>query len=653
MLQIEAFVLYHATIPEPRVLRLKPGLNVLTGWRNTGKSSLIEIVDYCFGRRTLQVSEGKIRDTVAWFALILRNNGRYVFVARPAPDPGRAGSTEGVFLPLNSAEPPAHDALHNNCLVDQLRSEISAFAGFADTQFIPPDGAGRPTLDLHIGHALPVTMQDEEDIYSKSRLFHRGEEREVMQALRDTFAYMVGAADAEAPILRGQLAALRSELRQINRELDKLESASQEVDERGLTLLVLANEVGLARSPNLDGKPSPLRDILAVLRSALAQDPEAPSAYAPTGEAERLLEQRRELGAQLRAAERDQALLRDFGQDRDAFSVETNEQRARLATLGLLADGDDHDRCPVCDSLLEQSDLDAAQLVGHLRNLELDLEGVSQMEPRTRAALEEAASQVESLTSQIRAVTGALNNLDRQDRSARQAATLAARRARTQGLIEEYMRMTPEDSTVTKGRLNERRTVLEAEIGELEAKVDTALEQERVEGALDLIGADMTTLARELSLEHSDHGQVGLRLAQNTLTITTRDGRTFPLRSIGGGGTRVGYHLAAHLAIHRLLRARDRPTPAFLMLDNPTGPFYPDDVPIGEEPQLAEESDQAIVASMFALIRSVADDLDGALQILVTDHAKFYGEPWFDRALVEDWRHGRGLIPDKWLSSDS
>ncbi len=48
MLQIEAFVLYHTTIPEPRVLRLKPGLNVLTGWRNTGKSSLIEIVDYCF-----------------------------------------------------------------------------------------------------------------------------------------------------------------------------------------------------------------------------------------------------------------------------------------------------------------------------------------------------------------------------------------------------------------------------------------------------------------------------------------------------------------------------------------------------------------------------------------------------------------------------
>jgi hypothetical protein len=649
MLQIEAFVLYHATIPEPRVLRIKPGLNVLTGWRNTGKSSLIEIVDYCFGRKTLQVSEGKIRDTVAWYALILRNDDKYVLAARPAPDPGRAGSTEAMFLPLKSAEPPAREALRNNCLVDQLRSEISSFAGFADTQFIPPEGARRPALDLHIGHALPVTMQDEEDIYSKSRLFHRGEEREVMQALRDTFPYMVGAADAEAPIIRGQLAALRSELRQIDRELDNLESANQELDERGLTLLVLAGEVGLAKSPDLDSEPPAPGDILAALRSAVAQDPEAPSAYAPTGEAERLLERRRQLGVQLRAAERDQALLRDFGHDRDAFSVETNEQRARLATLGLIANGDDHDRCPVCDSVLEEPDQDGAQLVSHLRNLELDLEGVSQMEPRTRAALEEAATNVESLTSQIRAVTGALNDLDRQERSARQAATLAARRARTQGLIEEYLRLLPEDSGATKTRLNERRTVIEAEIEDLEAKVDTELEQERLEGALDLIGADMTTLARELGLEHAEHGQVGLRLTQTTLTITTREGRTFPLRSIGGGGTRVGYHLAAHLAIHRLLRARDRPTPAFLLLDQPTGPFYPDDVPVGEEPQLADESDQAIVDSMFALIRSVADDLDGALQILVTDHAQFYGEPWFDEALVEDWRHGRGLIPEGWL----
>jgi hypothetical protein len=651
VLQIESFVLYHATIMEPRTLRLERGLNIVSGWRNTGKSSLIEIVDYCFGRKTLHVSEGKIREHVAWYGLVLRNDGRYVFVARPAPAQGNAGSTEGMFTPLGSPEPPMRDELQANCLVDQLRSEISSFAGFVDTQFVPPDGARRSVLDLHIGHALPLTMQDEEDIYAKSRLFHRGDERDVMQALRDTFPYIVGAADAEAPILRSRLSALRSELRQIDRELDKLDFASKEVDERGLTLLVLASEVGLAQAPDLDGEPVATGDVLAALRSAAAQDPEAPTVHPPTGRAEQLLELRRELNAQLRTARTDQALLQEFGRARDAFSIETNEQRARLATLNLLPDGDGEDACPVCGSVLDEPDPDMAKLTSQLRSLEAELTGVSQMEPRTRSMLEQSTQLVDRLTQEIRAVSGALADLDHQEQSARRLASLAARRAHTQGLIEEYLRLTPEDSSAVRAKLNERRAVAEAEIDELAPKVDSALEQERLAGALDLIGADATTLARRLELEHAEDGQVGLRLAQHpTLTITTQAGRTFALRAIGGGGTRVGYHLAAHLAIHRLLRKRRRPTPAFLMLDQPTGPFYPDDVPVGEEPQLEKESDQIVVDSIFALIRSVADDLDGDLQILVTDHATFHGEPWFDDALLEDWRHGRGLIPDEWMS---
>jgi hypothetical protein len=647
MLQIEAFVLYHRTIAEPRVLPLKPGLNVLTGWRSTGKSSLIEIVDYCFGRKTLTVSAGKIRQTVAWYGLVLRNDDKFAFSGRPAPTEGHATSSEALFLPLSSAAAPDRSVLRGNCNVEELRSELSAFAGFADTQFSPPESAVRPKLNLHIAHALPVSLQDEEDIDSKSRLFHRGQDREVMQSLRDTFPYMVGAADADAPVLRGRLSELRSEVRRIDRSLDRLASASSETDERGLTLLVLAGEAGLAQSPDLDTEPPAPSDILAALRSAVAQDPEGPTSFPPTGEAERLLDQRRALYEQLRAAQRDEALLRDFGTDRDAFSVETNEQRARLATIGLLGDSDDVSRCPVCDSELEVPDHNAAHFVDQLRSLERDLHGVAEMEPRTRKALEEAASSVASLSEQIRTVTGALNDLERQERQSRQALTLSARRARTQGLIEEFLRSTPQEASTEQAALKERRAVVQAEIEELSAKVDSEVEQEKLDGALAIIGADMTDLARRLRLEHSE-GQVRLRLTQTTLVITTLDGRSFPLQSIGGAGTRVGYHLAAHLAIHRLLRARKRPTPSFLILDHPTGPYYPEEIPEGQEPQLSRESDRAIVEGMFGLIRSVVDDLDGALQVLVTDHATFYGEAWFDDALVEDWRNGSGLIPEEW-----
>jgi predicted nucleic acid-binding Zn-ribbon protein len=647
VIQIEAFVLYHNTRPEPRVLPLQPGLNVLTGWRNTGKSSLIDIVEYCFGGSTLTVSEGKIQRTVAWYGLVLNSHGRFAFSGRPAPTGGYASSSAALFLPLDSAAPPGRDQLKANATVDELRAELSSFAGFADTQFTPPETAARPKLDLHIAHALPVSLQDEEDIDSKSRLFHHGQEREVMQALRDTFPYMVGAAEAETPVLRHRLTELRAAARKIDRELERLSAAGQESDERAMTLLVLAGEVGLAQAPDLDEQPPEPTDVLAALRSAAAQDPEGRSSSPPTGEAERLLERRRGLYEQLRTAQRDEALLRDFGADRDAFSAETNEQRARLATIGLLPTDGDSKRCPVCNQVLDVPDHDAAHLIDQLTILDRELEGVSEMAPRTRKALEQAAATTTSLTDQIRTVTQALGDLEAQGRRNRSIQSLSARRARIQGVIEEYLRTTPRELGSRRENLAEQRATLEAEIEELARQVDSELEQERVDAALSLIGGDMTALARRLHLEHSE-GQVRLRLTQTTLVIDTLDGRSFRLQSIGGAGTRVGYHLAAHLAIHRLLRTRNRPTPAFLILDQPTGPFYPEEVPEGEEPQLTQESDRTIVAEIFHLIRSVAEDLDGALQILVTDHATFYGEDWFDSALVEDWRYGKGLIPDEW-----
>ncbi len=244
-------------------------------------------------------------------------------------------------------------------------------------------------------------------------------------------------------------------------------------------------------------------------------------------------------------------------------------------------------------------------------------------------------------------MNAALRDLADRDHQAAAARSLASRRAYVQGLISEFLRTAGADDSLAEPRLREQIATLTAERDELEGQLDAAAEAERLAGAMNIVGADMTGLARRLELEHSEDGYVRLDLGKMTLVADTLLEGSFPLSGIGGAGTRVGYHLAAHLALHRLLRRRDRPGPAFVLLDHPTGPFYPDDRPEGEEPQLRHEDDRAIVAAMFDLLREVADDLDGALQIIVCDHARF-AEPWFDRVMVENWRDGRGLIPGGW-----
>jgi hypothetical protein len=58
-MQIDALAIYKGD--DRRVLRFKTGqLNVITGWPGTGKSSILEIVEYCLGRTEPTFARGAL-----------------------------------------------------------------------------------------------------------------------------------------------------------------------------------------------------------------------------------------------------------------------------------------------------------------------------------------------------------------------------------------------------------------------------------------------------------------------------------------------------------------------------------------------------------------------------------------------------------------
>jgi hypothetical protein len=66
-----------------RELPLQPGrVNVVTGASKTGKSALVDIVDYCFGASQCRVPEGPIRRCVSWFGVRLQLDKGQAFIAR-------------------------------------------------------------------------------------------------------------------------------------------------------------------------------------------------------------------------------------------------------------------------------------------------------------------------------------------------------------------------------------------------------------------------------------------------------------------------------------------------------------------------------------------------------------------------------------------
>src|SRR5882762_2174322 len=74
-------------------------MNVVTGASKTGKSALVDIVDYCFGSNECRVPVGIIRRAVSWVGLRIQLLEGEAFIARRMPVP-RAVSSEECFVEI-------------------------------------------------------------------------------------------------------------------------------------------------------------------------------------------------------------------------------------------------------------------------------------------------------------------------------------------------------------------------------------------------------------------------------------------------------------------------------------------------------------------------------------------------------------------------
>jgi len=215
--------------------------------------------------------------------------------------------------------------------------------------------------------------------------------------------------------------------------------------------------------------------------------------------------------------------------------------------------------------------------------------------------------------------------------------------ARLCGRIEYFLENV--HAVVEDRTLAMRISRVRAELDELDQALDQEALEKRLITALNLVGRDLTAWATELKLEHGDRN---VRLDRRHLTIVA-DTLTgpLPLSQIGSGENWVGYHVATHLALHKLFRARNRPVPAFLMLDQPSQAHYPRDRDVGEIAGV-DDKDQVAVARLYRLLWDYCDNLVPNMQIIVTDHVDLM-QDWFQSSVRERWRDGIKLVLVPWL----
>lgn len=644
-LQLRAIAIYSPD-GERRDIRFELGrLNIVTGASKTGKSALLDIVDFCWGRDECTIAEGEIRRSVSWFAVLFDNQGEGVFVARKNPGPGGRGD-DHIYFERNVDElPDTTDHFHQNVTSAGLRSHLSQILGIAENIYVPEPGATRVPLSATASQAIFFSLQAQDEIANRRLLFHRQGEQHIPSAIKDTLPYFLGAMEEDYYLKQRRYDEARARLRKLERDWSDLRSLTTSATTATQSLLQDAKRVGLVEPDVFPDGPEALRTVLA--------DAAAPRElqYARNDDAAAdltdLEDRRRLLRGQLIEIREEHAQFAKLERDASEFETEAHEQEARLASIGLLATADGgSDACPLCDSKLAVAVPSVTQIRDSLRGVGLQLKSVRRDTPRVQAhiaQLEKRRTELEDLLKQVqRDITSRIADNERL-RIEQDQFTEQARVAGRIGYYLENVQAVRDDNGIKLAVARAR-----AEVAELEKALDPEALNERIATALSLVGRDLTGYAQALQLEH---GNNPLRLDRKNLTVVAdTDEGALALSQIGSGENWVGYHVAAHLALHRLFRARKRPVPALLMLDQPSQAHYPPDRDVGML-DASEDEDQAAVARLYLELHNYCSALAGAMQIIVTDHVELL-EPWFREDTVERWRDGIKLVPLTWLRGD-
>ena len=619
-------------------------LNIVTGASKTGKSALLDIVDYCWGRAECTVAEGKIRKGASWFAVHFDKDGEGILIARKNPGPAGRTSDEIYFARGVDELPDDTSTFQKNITGDGLKKQLSATLGISENIHVPEEGSTRQPLEASSRHAILFCLQAQDEIANRRLLFHRQGEQFFPQAIRDALPYFLGAVDEDHFLALKRYQDAKTRLRRLEREYSEVQAITRDASNAARGLFLEARRAGLLRP---DAQAEDASGVLALLREATTPQQ---MAFSPVDDPEADLtaldERRRFLLRQLQDLREEIADVERLSRESSEFETEAREQEARLASIGLIADAgeDTGETCPLCESHLAVPVPTVSEIRASLAHVQTQLRSVHRDMPRLQERLAGLESRRADLSEQLRNVQTDIAKRIQDNERLRLEQYQFAEQARVAGRIAYYLENTM--AVAEDSELPRKLEQIRAEIRELEAALDDDAVQERLMTALNLVGRDLTSFATQLGLEHGEN-LLRLDLKHLTVVADTDDG-PMSLAQMGSGENWVGYHVAAHLSLHKLFRRRSRPVPSLLMLDQPSQAHYPPERDEGGRIDGLPDEDQAAVRQLFKLLHEYCDELAPGMQIIVVDHVELLDE-WFRDSITERWRDGIALVPQSWL----
>ena len=640
-MQISKIVLYKDN-DHCRIVPFNKGkVNIIVGDSKTGKSALIDIVDYCLGSGSCHIASGVIRDNVNWFAVVVDFGQDTYLLARQNPDVKQVSSVSEMYLgKVQDDFLPAFYDIYPNTNIEAVRQFLAAKIGLQENVQIVDDGGTREPLPVTFLHCRQYCYQPQSLIAINERLFYHTMDTFQFQALKDAFPYLVGAVQDDVLVIEQQIKALSKEQRSLKRSKREREEMASEQSNLVYSLLEEAKTFGLVSFSSIETFSDPIGLMQEILKWT-PTDMKTVQTTNIENEIQKLVSQRSKLNEHLGEIQERLSMATRYQNEGVLYQSELKLQHQRLKSIELLPD-EEVCTCPLCNQRVSEQIPKIQEILSSFHKISDALEETQQQTERTQKYVAGLIREESEIKEQIVQTEASIHALYRQNEQARRQRDLNVQRGKVIGRISlflEKLQVTEHDD------LDEEIEQLEKEIGRLKAKISKSTKEESLAAKTAVINSYMNQdWKRSLDLEDEDAIVYFDSKRMQIYSISREEEKYVPLDQMGSGANWLGMHLLIHFALHKFFVKNNRPIPHFLMLDQPSQIYFPSDG--------GECKDVDAVKRMFKFIIDRTNEMNGDFQLILTEHANFQ-DPEFQQYVVESWYNGEKLIPEEWYAAEN
>ena len=633
-IQIEKIILWpkNASL-ERRELEFTQGqVNVIHGLSQTGKSAIIHIIDYCLCSSENRIPMGTIRDSVEWFGVLLKIDNEKILLARKNLEKTKFKMyferSESIKIP-DIPEEKFQDK-------EELKKHIN---NLMNISFFEEEKGGKFSSRASFRDLVAFNFQPQSIVANANALFYKSEIADYRERLKKIFGIALGIETPQNMYNRIIYESLVKELERLKKEYENHKKFFQDKLFQYRDIIYKAKQYGIINYESLPNDAIGLTMLLEEISKKNIKDMN----FSVEGN-EQLSKQIIAINNQLQPLYSE---LRDYESTKKSImkiidlcqnnlSLE-NEKVHRLSIAKFIRE--------FCDLYPQDTSIiqDVDTLCNNIEELEnknfQSQKGLSRYFEEKRKLDEE----IEKVSQQINELVKLYKSLNKQHDS---------------NLFEEFLSEIGQAKAVLDFNKNSSKELTD-KIDNLNEKLKTYSYKSVDEKS---VLRKIVNYAKEYLPGFEEFSNIS-EFDKDSLTVKIwKEGDDFAyyMSETGSASNWLAYHLAILLAFHKYFIENNCSCFNFIIFDQPTQAFFPQEIPNNNEKieefknqksYNTKMNDVESVKKIFELLSKVAYELNEKLQIIVLDHAdpKIWGN--LDNVYeVEDWsKDNNALIPYEWI----